>query len=279
MGVLLATLAALTYGVADYCGGRASRTATSVAVAFWAEAAGVLLAVILLLVLGDPFPAGRDVWLGLLTAASAAVGLVAFYAALAGRAMSVVAPLTAVISAVIPVFIGLLQGERPGPAALGGIAVAGVAIALVSGAGAAPASRPSATTLTLAVIAGIGFALVFISLDATQEVSGVWPLAIARVGSLPLIAGTGRVTRQSLRIPRPLWPLVAIGGLFDMTANVLYLFSTNHGLLAVVAVLTAMYPVTTVCLAYTLDHERLTRSQFIGLVLAVSALVLVALDH
>ncbi len=92
------------------------------------------------------------------------------------------------------------------------------------------------------MIAGVGFALVFVALDATQESSGVWPVLIARLGSLPLLAGTGLVTRQSLRLPRPLWPLVAVGGMFDMSANVLYLYSTNHGLLAVVAVFDGHVP-------------------------------------
>lgn len=279
MAILLATIAALTYGIADYCGGRSSRTANSTAVVFWAEASGLIIVIVLLPVLHDPFPHAGDVGWGLATAASAAVGLVAFYRALAGGAMTIVAPVTAVVSAVIPVFVGLAQGERPGAASLAGCAVAAVAIALVSGAAAHPDVRPSRGTLVLALVAGLGFAMVFVSLDATDPVSGLWPIAIARVGSLPLIAGAGAVMGQSLRIPRSIWPLVVVGGLFDMTANVLYLLSTTHGLLAVVAVITAMYPVTTVCLAFALDRERISASQAMGLMLAVGALGLVAVGQ
>ncbi len=276
MAVLLASLAALTYGIADYCGGRASRTVISTAVAFWAEAAGILLVIVLLPVFDEPFIGTADIWWSLGTALAAAAGLVAFYRALASGAMGVVAPITAVISAVIPVFVGLAQGERPGTTSMVGVALAVLAIALVTGAGSGAAVRPTMRTLLLAAIGGVGFAMVFVTLDATSENSGVWPLLVARIGALPLIALIARALQESLAVPRPMWPLIVVGGLFDMGANVLYLVATTHGMLAVVAVITAMYPATTVCLAVGLDRERLARAQLLGLVLAAGALVLVA---
>lgn len=279
MAVLLATLAAVVYGVADYCGGRASRSASSTAVTFWAEASGIVVLLIVLPILGDPVPGGADLWWGVATAAAASVGLVCFYRALSAGAMTVVAPVTAVVSAVIPVGVGLAQGERPGGVSLAGCAAAAVAIALVSGAGGHPAVRPSTGVLSLAVVAGVGFALVFIFLDATSPEAGMWPVAVARVASLPMIASAGAVLRSPLRLPRAIWALVFVGGLCDISANLLYLESTGHGLLAVVAVLTALYPVTTVTLAFVLDDERLSRAQTVGLVLAVTALVLVGLGE
>lgn len=276
MAILLATVAALTYGIADYCGGRASRQVNSTAVAFGAQFAGLVLVAALLPVFGDPFPVAHDVWWSLVAALASGTGLVAFYRALAGGSMTVAAPITAVVSAIIPVFVGLAQGERPARVALAGVALAAASIALITGAGSLHVARPSTATLALAVVGGVGFAMVFVALDATSPASGVWPLVIDRLGALPLIAVMARGLGEPLRIPRRLLGLVAVGGVFDMSANFAYLGASNRGMLAVVATVSALYPASTVCLAVVLDKERLAAPQRIGLLLAAGSLALVA---
>jgi drug/metabolite transporter (DMT)-like permease len=208
--------------------------------------------------------------------------LVLFYRALSAGAMTVVAPVTGVTSAAIPVVVGLLAGERPSGLQLGGVGCALLAIALVS---ISPQSsrNPHAVTwrlLATALGAGAGFALFFILIalagDATGGSTGLWPIAGSQLSAL-IIGGLLMLLTRPAPWPRQAglrWTMVA--GPCDMTANALYLVATRHGDLSVVAPLAALYPVTTVILALIIDQERLRGGQVAGLAFAVAALVLVS---
>ncbi len=277
MAILLAALCAATYGVADYCGGRASRSVASTIVTLIGQFTSLLLVVGGVLALGTPVPSAHDLWWGAVGGAAGGIALIAFYTALSRGAMSVVAPTTAIVSAVFPVIVGLCQGERPSSTALVGIVIACLAVGLVSGAIGTRHEHTRVATIVLAALAGIGFGFIFIAFARTANDSGMWPLVAARAASLPVIATVVVATRPGRGAFRRVVLIVVASGVLDMAANLFYLEASHRGLLSIVAVISSMYPVSTVCLAFGLDHERVSKTQAAGLACAATALALVSL--
>jgi drug/metabolite transporter (DMT)-like permease len=202
-----------------------------------------------------------------------------FYRALATGVMSVVAPVTAVTGAVVPVVAGLLLGERPGAAALVGIAIAIAAVALLAREAPGERERPTAgarQAFVLALGAGLGFGGFFVLLDRTGDDAGLWPLVASRSVTFLVMVVIALVTRAAL-VPRRDAIGLSLGtGVLDMAANVLFLLANREGLLAVVAVITSLYPASTIALAQLVLGERLARHQVFGLALATLAVVLIA---
>jgi drug/metabolite transporter (DMT)-like permease len=277
VGILLAALSAVAYGVADYSGGRASRSVASTVVTLIGQAISLVLVVAGVLLVGTPMASAHDMLWGAAGGVAGAFALIAFYRALSLGSMTVVAPTTAVVSAVLPVIVGLLLGERPSGTALVGIVAACFAVALVSGAIGTRHQHTAASTVVLASVAGVGFGFIFIALSRTAHDSGLWPLVGARLASVPVVAIVVLLTKPGRGALEAVIWLVVASGVLDMAANLLYLEASHRGLLSIVAVISAMYPVSTVCLAFALDHERVSRSQAAGLACAVTALALVSL--
>jgi drug/metabolite transporter (DMT)-like permease len=277
VAVLLALASAVVYGMADFCGGLASRRATAFAVVAVSQAAGLLGLLLLLPWLGGD-PTTADLAWGASAGVAGAAGLVLFYRALAVGVMSVVAPVTAVSAAAIPVVIGVGFGERLAWWAVVGIALALVAVVLVAaedGLSSLRSARPA--TLVPALAAGAGFGLFFVLLDRTREAAELSPLVGARVVSVALVVVLAMGARQSLRVPRATLPVVLLGGAGDMTANALFLIATQQGQLAITGVLASLYPVSTVVLAQVVLRERLVATQVAGLATVGAAVVLIAL--
>jgi drug/metabolite transporter (DMT)-like permease len=274
IGILLALSSALVYGVADYCGGRATRTEEALAVVVRGQACGMLVVLAAIPFLRDPVAPLRDWLIGGAGGVVGAVGLIAFYTAMSRGPMAVVAPVTAVVSAIAPVVWGIASGDRPGTWAWIGIVAALASITLVSGFGGF-SGGVGGSTMAFAVLGGVGFGAMFIALAETSNGAGLWPLVAARLASVSVAAGIVMATRKSFAIAKPRRRIVALGGALDMSANILYLLAARRGLLSIVSVITSLYPASTVALAFGLDKERITRSQAIGLGLAAAALVLV----
>jgi uncharacterized membrane protein len=276
---VLSLACAITYGVADYCGGRASRWWASTLVTLVGQAVSFVLITVTVLVIGTAWPAAVDLGWGASGGAAGAVALTVFYHCLAHGEVSVVAPATAIVSAGLPVTLGALDGASLAPTAVVGIVVAVAAIALISGIadGARRAMRTSSGVLALAALAGAGFGLTFYCFDRSSASSGLWPLAAARAVSVPIVAIVVSVRRPE-RVPgRAIWLLVAASGVLDMLANLFFLLATRDGELALTAVVASMYPASTIVLALWLDAERLSSWQGAGLALAAVALVLINL--
>jgi len=288
--VVLAGLSGLVWGVGDFAGGKATQRAGALPVVLVSKLASLPLLALYLVLLPSFLDPGSLGW-GALAGTFGAAGVVVFYRALSAGAMTVVAPITSVTSAAIPVVVGLVQGERPSPVALTGVVCALVAIALVS---LAPPRAGTVSVVTgrltgMAVASGVGFALFFVllaraNLAAPGGDAGLWPIASAQVAALAVcgvlvLVARGRDRRAGTAAVwphgRPLaWTCVA--GPFDMSANALFLVATRYGDLSLVAPLAALYPVTTVLLALAVDSERLRALQVVGLVLALVALLLVS---
>ena len=279
MGLVLAFLSAIVYGCADFCGGKSTRKAASSTVTFSSQLAGlVVLGAALFFVPGEG-PSLRVLSFGALGGLGGAVGILLLYHGLAVGTMSIVSPVAAVTAATIPVAVGtLLLGERPGWLPLVGIAFALTAIALVSLGGGGGPTPHSARIVLIALGAGIGFGLFFVFLQRAGDpkVVGLWGLVGARPVSIA-ISGLLATRQHQPRFPsRAAWPLVALAGVLDQLANVLYVLSIGHGLLSLLAVLASLYPVSTVGLARVIDGERLRPVQVAGLGFALLGLVLIA---
>jgi drug/metabolite transporter (DMT)-like permease len=294
MAILGGLLVALFYGAGDFLGGLAAkRTSTLTVVIGSFSIAAVLLAIATAgwAIVGTlPSPEPRDLWLGLATGCIGPIALGLLYHGLATGRMSVVAPITAVVAAIVPLLWGLASGERPSALALVGVAVALVSVALISGAPphddhpADAATPPVRTVIGPAVASGLGFGAIYVLLAATSADAGLWPLVVARPLAVALTVGVALVVAVRARTavattlvaPRGAWPYVAGAGVLDITANATYLAATNAGLLSIVAVLSSLYPAATVVLARLVLGERLHRIQVAGLALAACGIAAMA---
>lgn len=276
MAVMLALGCAGVYGAADFLGGLASRRTSVFGVVAFSQMIGLAAVLVLLPWLGGPVDAA-DLWWGAAAGLAAGASLVLFYRTLARGVMSVVAPVTAVTAAAVPLLVGLLTGDRIGTWSAVGIALALAAVVLVSAEGGLRALRRARpASLLPALLAGSIGGVFFVLLDRTSDGSGLTPLVTARLASVALVVVTALVTRQPLGITRAALPLVAATGVCDMTANALLLLATQQGgQLAITGVLASLYPVSTVVLAQLVLRERLVGAQVVGLGAAVAAVALI----
>lgn len=279
--ILFGLASAVTYGTADFLGGLAARRASIVWVLLVSQAVGLALFGALFPLLNDAAPTARGIGWGA-AAGVAGIGGVGFLLrGLAAGKMSLVAPVTGVLAAVIPVAFGLAQGERPAPLALAGVLLALTAVCLVS---LTPDPAPSAHRagrlepgVGEALVAGTGFGLFFIALERAGDASGMWPLLSGRVVTFGAMAVLALARRGSLRPQRSALAPAAGSGALDISANTFYLLGTRRGLLSIVAVLTSLYPAATVVLARVVLAERLARPQLAGLFFAAGGVVMIAL--
>jgi drug/metabolite transporter (DMT)-like permease len=276
MAILLGLAVALSYGAADFFGGLATKRASLASVIVVSQVLGIPV-LLLLLPFAGGHPTLRGIGLGAIGGIAGGFGLACLYRGLARGRMSVVAPITAVGAAILPVIYGLATGERPTVIALGGVVLALLAVVLVSRVeGDEPAAAGGRSSLLLAALGGIGFGVVFICLARTGSNVGLWPLVGTRAASVGVLATGALVTRRPLRPPRPVMPTVVAAGALDMSANVLYVLAAKQGLLSLVAVLSSLYPASTVVLARVVLKERIGRLQLGGLALAGAGVVLIA---
>lgn len=295
MALLLGLGAAVVYGSADFLGGLASRRSPVLAVVAVSQVAGLaVLGALIWFLPGTPTTSAL-LW-GAASGAAGGAGVALLYRGLSVGRMGIVAPTTAVGAAAVPVIYGLAVGERPSALALIGVAIALIAIVAVSltpapehpgtpeavapGVGVAvpeAGARRMPAGLPEAIAAGIAFGAFFILLARAGDQSGLWPLIGARAASISLVVGGALLTGRSLRPARADMGAVFGSGALDMAANALYLLATFSGLLSLVAVLTSLYPASTVLLARIALGERLAGVQILGLLLAAGGVTLIGL--
>lgn len=280
MAALLALVSAVGYGISDFSGGLASRRAPAIAVVLVSNSLTLVIALFAVALLpGSAYHLGDVSW-GLAAGTVGVVGVILLYRGLAIGPMSVVAPLTAVLSAMVPVVVGVLRGERPGALALCGVALALPAMVLIGRESDARVGAPvSRGALLSALAAGISFGGFYVLLSQTGSDGGAWPLVGQRAASVAILLGlTGVAVRRAI----PALPqgrtlgLAIVAGITDFVANLAYVLATHRGLLALVAVLSSLYPATTLVLARAVLSERLARGQLGGLLLAAVAVALIA---
>ncbi|MCT2281868.1 EamA family transporter [Micromonospora chalcea] len=271
--IVLAAVSALVFGTADFSGGKASRWADPIAVTVVSQMLSLPLLVVLVLVVPGT-PSALDLGWGLLAGVAGAGGVMLLYRALATGVMAVVAPVTAITAAIVPIVAGLVLAHSPGAMALGGAGLAVVAIALVSLGERGAARRVSGRVLVMALAAGLLFGVFFALLGQADESAGMWPVLAVRVSSVAFGLALAARTGTRLRLGRRVLGWAAAAGLLDSAANALFLAAAGRGHLSVVAAIASLYPASTVLLALAVDRERLRPVQLAGLGFAAAALVL-----
>ncbi|WP_371642047.1 EamA family transporter [Streptomyces mirabilis] len=276
LALMLALGSSLAYGCADFLGGLGARKAHVLRTVMIAAPASLAVELLLWPFLGASFSAGALGW-GAASGIASAAAFALLYRTLAIGPMNVLSPVTALVSAVLPVAVGLLQGEHLGAAGLVGLPLALVAVILVSAGHGAGSARPSRTALLSAFGAGGAIALQLVFLHQAPSDTGVAPLIIGRaVSSAVILAAAGLMYRR-LGSERPAYAMSTAAGVLDSMANLLFLLAARSGDLTVAAVITALYPAGTVLLARSVLAERIRRSQLVGLGTAAVAVSLLAL--
>lgn len=281
MAIVFALISAAAWGVSDFYGGVFSKRhgawVTSIAVQLGALA-GTVVAV---LVLGGS-PTRADWMWGAAAGVGVGAGTAFLYRGLSTGRMGVVAPLSAVGAALVPIVVGVSTGERPGPLAVVGIVIALPAIWLIAsiedGADAATErDQPASAGVLDGALAGVGFGAGFACLDRFQPAAELVPLLATQVVSLLPVIALALWTKQSFWPRRRSAWIGFILGPLGVLANACLLWAVQAGLLSVVSVLVALYPAVTVALAAAILHERIHRAQAVGLGLAAVAVSLISL--
>jgi drug/metabolite transporter (DMT)-like permease len=288
--VALGLASAAIWGTSDFVGGIVARRLPSSAVVTLSHLLSLALLVSLALIHKSAWPDTRSVVYGALAGVACGTGVMVLYKALALGGMGLTAAVSGVLAAVLPVLWAFSTEGLPRIPQLAGIVLAGVAIWMIAR---APGSPSSKQAILLGAAAGASFGFLFILLKLAGRGGVLWPLAWSRLASATLAAivtwigarriGARRTVGAKLDArPKLLWPgwavlgLIAIAGIFDASGNTFYTIATRLGRLDIAAVLSSLYPASTILLAAVLLKERTTRSQTAGMALALVAVVLIS---
>jgi uncharacterized membrane protein len=291
--IAFALAAAALFGSADFLGGVASRRAKAASVLVISAPAGVLVIFGAAMLSGAPFQTAGLGW-ALAAGAAGGAGLIIFYGALAAGPMSVVAPVSALVSTVVPVGAALAMGERASAAVYAGAALCLVAIVLVSlegmpGGSGGPGApvRPAATAprhhvaargLGYGAASGLAFGIFFLFIRNAGTSGVLWPVCMARVaGSLIILGAAAWLGTRPAGPGAGRWvlPAAVAAGVLDASANVCYVLAARAGLFGMAVVITSLYPGITVLLARVVLGERMRAVQRIGLALAAAGVAIV----
>lgn len=285
MTILFGLLSAFSYGYADFVGALAAKKVRPLAVTTISFSVGLVIALIASLFIGASFEPSV-IQIGVLAGICSAAAITFLYAALALGPISITSPLTAVLSAIIPVVFDVATGQQL--SSLAGIAIVLILIAvvLVAFVPGQDVRLPSLRATLYSVGAGLGFAGIFLFLDMAPADSGLGVLVVMRIvgialmlGGLALLLLSGKsqvLLEKEIFALGTIW-LVVLAGLGDVSGNVFFIIASREGALAIAAVLTSLYPVGTILLARIFLKERIALSQNIGIALAIAACAMLAL--
>ncbi|MCW2541682.1 MAG: hypothetical protein JWN95_3407 [Frankiales bacterium] len=278
MAILYALIAAACYGVSDFVGGFASRRVPALTVLLFSYPIGAVAMAALLPFYGGPVSLRTLIW-SLAGGGAGLAGVALLYSSLAIAPMNIISPITAVMSAVVPVLSGVASGERPAVAAWIGIVLGLGAVVLISREPEdQPHGRVGLRPIAMALLAGVGFGAYFVCLAKAAPDSGIWPVVISRLVSSVLILPLAAIVvpgNPFRRLPGSILLLALVAGILDASANLGFLLASRHGLLSLSGVITALYPAGTVMLAVLVLKERTGRIQQVGLGVAVLSVVLI----
>ena len=276
--VSLGLTASVAWGAADFTGGVITKRTNVYGVVIGAELVGLLLLFPFAIILREPVPALGSWLMAGLAGICGGFGLILLYRALAGGQMSVAAPVSALMGAAIPVLVGTMLEGFPKGSAMAGIGLALVAILLISlSADTGYRMRFNLAQLALPLAAGVIFGLFFVLMHQASQTARLWPIIATRLASVAVLSSFALATRQARLPERRFWPLITVSGILDTGGNVFYVFAGQLGRLDIAAVLSSLYPASTVLLAWLILKERVTTIQTIGILVALLAILLIVL--
>jgi len=265
---------AIIWGAGDFSGGWASRRNSVLTVILFSQVIGALMLVAFGYLFSEPVPATLALAWGGVAGICGVIGLTAFYKGLASGRMGVVAPLSAILTAMLPVCFAFFTEGLPRLTQISGFAVALLSVWFLS----APesSSRIKKAEFGLSMVAGLGFGLFFVCIGHVSHQGIFWPLVAARVASISMMAVVLFMKKTRFVPPGNQIPIIALTGILDAGGNAFFALAAHTGRLDVSAVLASLYPATTVMLAWFLLKERLKGQQWAGVGAAVVALVLIS---
>jgi len=274
--ILYGLLSSVSWGAADFIGGLATKKSNSIRVLYLAEIAGFIPFLILAILVHEPIPAVRDLLIGAFASLIGLGGLVFLYRALAEGQMTIVAPVSALFAALIPVIFGTFTLGLPPTPILIGFGLAFIAVWLISQTDSIT-WRVSFADLRLPLISGFFFGFYFIAIHEATLVAFFWPLTAARFAGFVALGLFALFTRQPAMPPRETWLFCIINGVIDIAGNGFYVLSIRTGRIDVAAVMSSLYPAATALLAWFFLKERISSIQTLGIVSAFAAIVLFTL--
>jgi drug/metabolite transporter (DMT)-like permease len=276
LSIFYGIASAATWGAGDFLGGLATKRTSPYRVLFLGQLSGLILFFILALLTGETNPPVADVAWAALASLLGVAGLIFLYRALALGQMTIAAPVSALFSALIPVVFALLTTGLPSATTLLGFVLAFLAIWLISQTDRMNL-RFSISDLRLPLTSGFFFGLYFIALHKATLHAFYWPVAASRVTGVLVLWLIALLGRQPAMPPRGLWRIVILSGILDVSGNGLYALAARTGRLDVAAVLGALYPASTVLLAWIFLKEKISTIQTMGILCAFGAIILLTL--
>ena len=271
--VVTGLLAALSFGLSDFGGGLTSRRASVLGVTLSVQSIGIVFALVIAVGVGEPLPSSDGLLTGILAGVAGVVGILGLYQGLAVGRMGVVAPVAGVLGAAIPVLIAFVSEGPPSLGVAIGMALALVAVVVVSRSPSVGATRSG---VEYAFVGGLGIGLINVLIGRLPAGLIWWPILVLKITATVVIAALAVVVRQPVRIPRPVRPAILAIAVADMSGNSFYVLATQTGRLDIAAVLSSLYPVVTVILAVLILREHVSRRHAIGIAAAALAIAMIA---
>jgi drug/metabolite transporter (DMT)-like permease len=271
VAIALALGASLAWGLSDFVAGSKSRELAVVWVLLVSQSTGLVLVTAAALIAGEPFPSAHAILWATGAGLAELVGFAAFYRALAIGSMAIVSPISAT-AAIVPLFVGMVDGQVPTAVQALGIALALGGAALAS----SEAGRRSASGVGLAVIAALAFGIFFVGIDVSADGGALWAVSFTRLAPVALLIGIVLALKLPRIQRRAVAPLAAIGAL-DIGANVMFATALTVGMAGLVSVLGSLYPLATVLLARAVLREDVSAHQRTGVAAALAGIALVSL--
>jgi drug/metabolite transporter (DMT)-like permease len=278
ISILFGFASALVWGTSDFLGGLFSQRASPYRVTLYAELFGMVALLAAVTVIPQQSLSLPEWGICILAGAIGSLGLLTLYVAMSTGKLSIAAPVSALTAAILPVIAGIVTEGLPEITVLTGFALALVAVWLISRNSSGQESALIGwKDLSLPLAAGVCFGTYFILIHQASQQSVIWPMIGARTGgtiAVFIVAAFKRQVSWSRGFP---WPWVMLSGVLDVGGNALYILAGQFGRLDVAAVLSSLYPGMTAVLAWLVLHEKITRSQTVGILTALGAIVLITI--
>ena len=275
ISIWLGLTSAISWGAGDFTGGLAARKTGAYRAVFYGEVIGLALLFVVVFATPQPMPDFNSILLSMAAGAFGTVGLMLLYSAMAQGKMSIAAPVSALLAAALPVIVGMFMDGFPGYLTLLGFAFALAAIWLISQSeDGVKDILTHLSDLRLPLLAGVGFGSYFVLMNAATRQTTFWPMVYSRSAGTLAMALFIIVRRDSFVTVRAAWPTMILNGILDVGGNFFYVLAGQAGRLDISAVLSSLFPGSTVILAWIILKERLTRTQWLGILCALVAIIL-----
>lgn len=274
----LGLLSSLFWGTGDFLGGMVSRRLGAKRSIFFIEVLGLILLLVLFFFIPEPFFGWKNFFTAFFAGSIGTVGLIVLYHAMSVGLMSVAAPVSALLAALLPVLVSVSTEGIPGPLALVGFLLAFLSVWFISQDGDKGFHLGRFSDLKWPLIAGLGFGMYFIFIHRASGNSVLWPLIAGRIGGSVVIILILLYSRTSLRTPDPKpWALIGGNASFDVLGNTFFILAGQLGRLDIATIMSSLYPLATVGLAWLVLKEKLNKRQWLGIVLAITAIILLTI--